>query len=271
MTWAVLLERAANQAATECGTRVRHHPGWRTRSHGAVHGPQAVMWHDTITPPSWASLSLSRLLADGYVGLKGPIANVQLDRDGTLVLIAAGRAHHAGAGSWPGISSGNAQTVGLEVANGGRPEQWTDAQRRVAAAFTRAVGVTAVGHKEWAPSRKQDPWSVDMVAARRSLSLRPPPVVPPPSDWFDMATEAELERVVERVVRRETGPALLAQTVEGTGGRSVGWLFRNWQRLWELLAGGKLEVNVDVDTLATQLREGLGAEVAAELGKRLVR
>jgi hypothetical protein len=86
-----------------------------------------------------------------------------------------------------------------------------------------------------------------------------------------MATEAELERVVERVVRRETGPALLAQTVEGTGGRSVGWLFRNWQRLWELLAGGKLEVNVDVDTLATQLREGLGAEVAAELGKRLVR
>jgi hypothetical protein len=102
---------------------------------------------------------------------------------------------------------------------------------------------------------------------------RPPVVTRPPvtADWFDMATRQELEDVVRQVVRTETGPALLAAVPEGVGGRNVGWLYRNWQRLWSQLVEGKVEVNVDVDTLAVQLREGLGAEVAAELGKRLVR
>jgi hypothetical protein len=174
MTWAGPIRLAAEHAARVHGIRVVELAGFTTRGHGPSPGRLlGTMWHDTITPKTWTQTQLFNLLRDGYAGLPGPIANVGLERDGTLGLIAAGRAYHAGSGSWPGIPDGNSNTCGVEAANAGPSEPWTQPQRSVALTFTRELhriaglsAATVIGHKEWAPGRKGDPFTVDMRQVR---------------------------------------------------------------------------------------------------------
>lgn len=174
---AQLLHDTADRAAV----KLYLEPGWDTRGHGTTPVDwRAVMLHDTVTPSSWSRRQLTRLLRDGYPRLPGPIANVQLDRDGTLTVIAAGRAYHAGPGRDPigaNIRSGNLHTLGIEAANSGAGsgERWTDRQRHVAAHLCRIAGLPALGHKEWAPARKVDPWALAMHTFRRDLKSDPEP------------------------------------------------------------------------------------------------
>ena len=211
MSFVVELEAAAD-AARDAGFDVVAMSGWKTRGHGTTPTScRAVMWHDTVTPDSWGAGQLRALLRDGYDGLPGPIANLGLERDGTLSLIAAGRAYHAGAGRDPigaGIESGNLHTVGLEAANAGSGsgERWTDEQFECAVVATRACGVQPVGHNEWAPSRKVDPWSVNMNVARdrvAGFARRPAPVDVFDSWWADMDAEGreQIEAMLDRARR----------------------------------------------------------------------
>lgn len=176
MTSAEQVAQAAARACEAVGSRLHVAGGWAHRGHGVTPVTwKAVLWHDTITGPTWSREQLTRLLVDGRSDLPGPIANVQLERDGTAVLIAAGRAYHAGAGRDPlgaGIQSGNLHTCGLEVANLGPNEPWTDRQYRWAVVFTAELCGVALGHYEWAkpPGRKADPWTVDMRRARRDIA-----------------------------------------------------------------------------------------------------
>lgn len=162
--WLADVLRAANLKVVEV-------PGWRTR--GKQIAPKGVMIHHTATGPDWSNEKLTNLLVRGRSDLPGPLCNLQLDRDGTFRVVAAGRANHAGRGSWPGIRYGNANTIGIEAANTGRGEIWPRAQREAmavgsAALLThlRASERYLVGHKEWAPKRKIDPKGIDMDALR---------------------------------------------------------------------------------------------------------
>jgi len=216
-SWAAPIRAAAAAAARVHGTAVRELAGFATRGHADPGRLTGTILHDTITPSSWSSSQLSALLRDGYAGLPGPIANVQLDRDGTLVLIAARKAHHAGNGSWPGIASGNANACGIEAANNGRPERWTDRQRAIALTFAtelhRAVGLdhrTVIGHREWAAGRKTDPWSLDLPMIRATISAR---LADPDTGDDDMTPEQarrleRIEQLLEQALDRDRRPSL---------------------------------------------------------------
>jgi N-acetyl-anhydromuramyl-L-alanine amidase AmpD len=118
------------------------------------------------------------LVTKGRPDLAGPLAQLHLARDGTFTVIAAGRANHAGAGSWRGITTGNSSFVGIEAENAGDgtdpwPDVQMDAYARGVAAILNHVGASssmAVGHKEYAlpPGRKIDP-SFNMVAFRTKV------------------------------------------------------------------------------------------------------
>ena len=164
----------------KAGLRVVEQPGWQPRGHGDVGKIQFVLCHHTAEKIDANMQPELRVLTEGRPGLTGPLAQLGLGQDGTYYVIAAGLAYHAGAGSWKGIVSGNAHSIGIEAENNGLGEPWPDAQMdayaRGCAAILTHIGAgvdMCVGHKEWAPQRKIDP-SFDMVAFRqRVLAFMP--------------------------------------------------------------------------------------------------
>src|SRR4051812_40297745 len=100
LTWMPAVLRAAN-------LRVAEVEGWETRGIGDVRDVAGVICHHTAGPRQGNMPSL-RTLVDGRSDLTGPLSQLGLGRDGTFYVIAAGRCHHAGAGSWQGITDGNA-------------------------------------------------------------------------------------------------------------------------------------------------------------------
>jgi peptidoglycan hydrolase-like protein with peptidoglycan-binding domain len=128
---------------------------------------------------------------NGRSDLAGPLAQLGLGRDGTYYIIAAGRANHAGAGSWQGITTGNTSFIGIEGENAGTPDDaWPevqmDAYRRGVAAILKHVGRGAefcAGHKEYAlpKGRKPDPlFDMDVFRAAVADIIRGAGVVRPP-------------------------------------------------------------------------------------------
>jgi peptidoglycan hydrolase-like protein with peptidoglycan-binding domain len=129
------------------------------------------------------------ILTRGRSDLPGPLAQLGLGRDGTYFVIAAGRANHAGKGSFHGVADrGNQNFIGIEAENTGLdddpwPAVQTDAYHRGVAAILAHIkqGVEfCIGHKEYAPGRKTDP-SFDMTVFRSSVAAMlngtAPPVV----------------------------------------------------------------------------------------------
>ena len=143
--------------------------------------------------PSLNTLINGRAAGPGVTALQGPLAQLGLGRDGTYYLIAAGRANHAGAGIWQGLTNGNSNFIGIEAENtGGQndfpwPEVQLDAYHRGVAAILKHVGhgpEFCAGHKEYAlpKGRKSDP-DLDMNAFRSSVaaimnSTAPPVLIP---------------------------------------------------------------------------------------------
>jgi len=158
------------------GLTVEEAPRWTVRG-GSTFTPKGVMVHHTATGPNWSKERLTRLLVQGRPDLKGPLCHLQLERDGTFVVIAAGKANHAGAGKWGNITAGNTNFIGIECANDGVGEPWPQKQIEAlgvgTAALLRVMQATpsmVVGHKEWAPKRKVDPRGVDMDMFRRYVT-----------------------------------------------------------------------------------------------------
>lgn len=185
LTWmpAVLLD---------AGLKVAEEPGWASRGRAEMGSVLGVMVHHTVGPRQGNMPSL-KVLRDGREGLAGPLAQLGLGRDGTWYVIAAGRANHAGAGSWRGVSDGNSHFIGIECENTGRADDlpWPAAQlnalRHGVAALLRHSGRSAdwcVGHKEYAPQRKVDPL-FEMAPLRREvadiLAGITPPIEPIPA------------------------------------------------------------------------------------------
>jgi hypothetical protein len=163
------------------GLTVNETDGWKTRGHGDVGKIKGVLCHHTAGPLGHGDAPSLAVVRDGRPDLPGPLAQLVLGRSGTFYVVAAGRAYHAGKGSWPsvGTDNGNEHLIGIEAENTGlENEPWPQVQlmayARGAAAVLKHVGAPAsmcLGHKEWAPGRKSDP-SFDMLTFRAATAAQ---------------------------------------------------------------------------------------------------
>ena len=176
------------------GLLVTEVEGWKLRG-SANFDPKGVIAHHTAGNPKGDYPSL-KIVRDGRPGLPGPLSQIGLGRTGRVYVIASGRANHAGAGGWNGLS-GNTSVIGIEAESVGTRDDWTDAQRRaypiLCAALLDGLGRdhrSLCAHREWAPRRKVDPAFWDMDQMRRQVrelladgpATTPPPPTNPPED-----------------------------------------------------------------------------------------
>ena len=162
-------------ACRKSGLPVVEVDGWRTRGHGRFLGVNSIVCHHTATSAraagDYPSLAIVR---DGRPDLAGPLSQLGLGRSGTVYVIAAGVAWHAGATFYP--RQDNWHAIGIEAEADGLsawPEAQMDAYARLVAALAEhyAVPLSNVqGHKEVASpkGRKVDP-NFDMTAFRQRV------------------------------------------------------------------------------------------------------
>jgi len=150
----------------DAGLAVREVDGWKSRgnSSGGNFYPAGMVVHHTAGPgPSAGKAPSLETIIYGRSDLPGPLANIYMDFELTVYVVAAGAANHAGTpdgGSYKGMT-GNSSAWGFEIEHPGTYALPADAAE-VAAQATAAVirGKCGAGmcpyHKEWAPSRKID-------------------------------------------------------------------------------------------------------------------
>jgi len=158
------------QVLLDAGLKVAEQPGWKTRGHGDVGPIKGVICHHTAGPKNGNMPSLN-VVTNGRSDLPGPLAQLCLARDGTWIVVAAGRCNHAGKGNWQGFTAGNTNFIGIEAENTGlaegpKADPWPDVQmdayRRGVAAILKKIKANPImccGHKEYAlpHGRKSDP------------------------------------------------------------------------------------------------------------------
>src|SRR5690606_15597526 len=157
------------------GLKVIEHDGWRNRGHGDFLDIRGVLCHHT----AGGGANDWQVVLNGRPDLRGPLAQLVLERDGTYRVIAVGVCWHAGRGSWSGWPTNNANfhTIGIEAVNTGTGSQpWPavqlDAYKRGAAAILKRIGRGSgdcVAHREYSSEGKIDPWGIDMNAFRRDV------------------------------------------------------------------------------------------------------
>jgi peptidoglycan hydrolase-like protein with peptidoglycan-binding domain len=235
----------------DAGLKVAEQPGWRTRGHGDMGTVKGVMCHHTAGPLNGNMPSL-RVVTDGRPGLRGPLAQLGLGRDGTYFVVAAGRSFHAGPGNWQGITTGNSSFIGIEAENtgvtrGARADPWPDVQmdayRRGAAAILKKIGASSImcaGHKEFAlpQGRKPDP-TFNMTDFRFQVAAIMAGTAPPPSRI--PATDGAGRRTLRRGDRGDdvkTVQTKLGIAVDGIFGANTEAAVRQFQRTKQLVPDG---------------------------------
>ncbi len=165
------------------GLKVSETPGWTERAcrpgqRGEMGRIDGIICHHTATKQRGNMPSLSTLIR-GRPDVPGPLSQLGLARDGTFILIAAGRCNHAGTGEgdWAPVS-GNSHYIGIEAENpiphtASWPEVQLDAYHRGVAAILHHVGrgiERCIAHKEYAPGRKPVDPGLDMTIFRKRVS-----------------------------------------------------------------------------------------------------
>jgi len=162
-------------ALKDWGLTVVEVPGWQTRGSSSFGPAGFVAHHDVIGPVT----TVPGIIIDGRSDLPGPLSQFWLERNGRVHLVAAGRANHAGEGHWRDLNE-NAEVWGCEanslgVSSDPWPKIQLDAYYRLAAACADFSGfpvANVCGHKEWAPTRKVDPHSINMDDFRRQVAAQ---------------------------------------------------------------------------------------------------
>jgi len=242
----------------EAGLKVSLVSGWETRGLGNVGNIFGVICHHTrvrnpgrLNMPTLNSLRNGRKAEPGLAALPGPLAQLGLGRDGTYYIIAAGRAAHAGKGSFRGVS-GNLRFIGIEAENEGTasdpwPQIQLEAYQRGVAAILKHLGKDSsfcCGHKEYAPGRKDDP-SFNMEEFRRVVAaiMNGATPAPPPIPAIEPAATAG--RPPRPTLRRPMKSELVKQVqskvgvaADGTFGPGTEAAVRNFQRGHGLVPDG---------------------------------
>lgn len=162
------------------GLRVEEVEGWRFRGRPYNFYPRAIIAHHTASGATSGNFASQGVVVNGRPDLPGPLCQVLLGRDGTVRLVAAGYANHAGyGGPRAGIpeNMGNTYSIGIEAENNGVGEPWSkeqlNAYYRLCAALLVWMGTKdaskVIGHKEWT-SRKIDPAGINMDYFREQVA-----------------------------------------------------------------------------------------------------
>jgi hypothetical protein len=166
----------------DAGLSVVEHPGWKTRGKDGMR-PKIVIGHHTATHWTTPDTVVTNLLVNGRSDLPGPLCHLGLNRQGTFIVIASGKANHAGVGKWQDADE-SVETVGIEAYNYGNgvpfpsrepwPQAQLDAYDRGVAALLSHLGRDErffCGHREWAlpKGRKPDPSGIDLNAMRTRI------------------------------------------------------------------------------------------------------
>lgn len=165
------------------GLRVAPIPGFETRgrppSKGPFH-PVGVDWHHTGGDGD--GVKYAQWLAKiGRPDLAAPLAHVSIGRDGTVYVLALGRANHAGKARPSGPvagGDGNALYVGVECHNTGS-EGWSKAQYNAmvttGVVLGRVLGCSPDAqraHRETSVTGKWDPGKLDMTRFRADIAAK---------------------------------------------------------------------------------------------------
>lgn len=185
----------AREAVAGTGYRVLEVAGWQTRGHGGYRVVEGIVGHHTGTPDKAAGDYPSlNIVTNGRADLAGPLCTFGLGRDGTIYVVAAGLAWHAGASAWAGFVDLNDEFAGVEAESAGGGK-WTreqlDCYPRLVGAFLRRINRTPeryISHRGCAKpaGRKPDPtgiddkWMRDEVV-RLAAGPAPAPASPPPA------------------------------------------------------------------------------------------
>lgn len=167
----------------DAGLDVYEMPNWEKLETRPGFDPVGIVLHHTATSTAWLDGHVALLLKNGRRDLSGPLSQFGLERDGTWVCVAAGRANHNGYGIW-----GN-DSIGVEAYNDGRGELWPKVQMDSYVVGTAAIcevmdwNIAQVrGHKETDPRRKIDPtFNCDMFRVSVDHEIdedTPPPPAP---------------------------------------------------------------------------------------------
>jgi hypothetical protein len=182
------------------GLTVYEQDGWqfRARSSGGYDTgrPTHVMVHHTASGPGsdgWPDADYCSFVSDIR-----PVANLYLDRQGAVYVLAAGATNTNGAGVDPcgdvPDDSMNTHAIGIEAGNDGVGEPWPDVQQDayvvLVAALDAAYSIPPErvhSHAEWTPDgRKIDPagpsrfgsstWNMDLFRDELNSSTPTPPI-----------------------------------------------------------------------------------------------
>ena len=167
------------------GLKVVVVPGYSTRGRPSSTGgfnPVGVLCHHTATRKTSLVASVLRLLVSGRSDLPGPLCQLGLGRDGTVYLVASGRANHAGTAKSSGTvaaGDGNSLYIGIEAFNDGVGEPWPAVQYNayvllcavLSHEITKNSANTVRGHKETSVTGKIDP-RFDMDAFRAKVAAK---------------------------------------------------------------------------------------------------
>lgn len=202
------------------GVQVEEIPGWETRGSSSF-APALVICHWTAGPRGSRTRPSLRVVLEGRPreGIPGPLCQVYLDRNGVAVMVAAGRANHAGRGSYRGVL-GASGAYGIEAESAGN-DDWTEAQQwaypRVVAGLLRGLGRDeswTCGHSEFAKptGRKIDirDWPMDRMRWQVGQLLRPVPPPPPTPEFEEDPVIRFIESLYQHDLRRNPTPEDLA-------------------------------------------------------------
>jgi LysM repeat protein len=166
------------------GLKVKAVAGWASRGRPFSFSPRAVVFHHTASRRTSGPAPSLGVCVKGRADVPGPLCHLMIGRDGTVFLVAAGRANHAGLGGpFRNIpeDSMNSFAIGVEVENDGVGERWSKELLEVCDRVfaTLLVGLRRtpswlIGHKEWAPGRKIDPGNLEMGEYRRRVRAEIP-------------------------------------------------------------------------------------------------
>ncbi|MGB3443902.1 MAG: N-acetylmuramoyl-L-alanine amidase [Actinophytocola sp.] len=175
-----------NARLRAAGITVREAAGWQTRGNGQVSAYEGGLIHHTATGYGVAlpGTGVGNLLINGRPDLDGPLCNYAGNDDGSITVIAAHPANHAGAsggrsmGPLPVTKLFNRRVMGLEIVYPGTVPM-RDAQYRSALVWAKAVADVVGrgdlervrGHAETSITGKWDPGNapnrtIDMTAFR---------------------------------------------------------------------------------------------------------
>ncbi len=233
----------------KAGLKVVEVSGWENRGRPASTGnfnPQGPTTdhHTGSTTSASKTMPTLRTLIQGRPDLPGPLSQVGIGYDGTVYVIAAGRANHAGKVGKSGVAGmpygadGNALAIGQEVDTNGTqtmPKAQRDALATVNAVNIRHYrrGTSYIHrHKDISGTGKWDLGSrttlqlrSDAAAEVKRLSTPPPPPPPPVTThtrWAIRTTGVHAAPGGKKL--RDIPAGYKFQVVDGSGHGNDGWI-----------------------------------------------